>query len=255
MRGFLYPYLLSLTSLQAGVEWAASNRKTKEAIGEKCLRCLRVTKAGFPTMDWTEVISEMKSSPSFQEEVQSAIETFEGKPKKFREECFRDVSQAGYRLEQSAWFYSELDIEKKWSVKLKELSAHGCPVRTVIDENGDELSGVIVSDDTPRKIVFYQNINTMYAEEVHNPTTALRAHQGRALATKYRAEVKKQRPAPKDAMASEDLLKEAAESIRTAKLAAQERERLEAAGVEPEPPQEPMGALQAGAVPGLACRK
>ena len=230
---------------QDGVPWAATHKKSKEPMGDKCLRCLRVSKLGFPTMEWSEILSEMKSNPDFHDEVQCAIDVFEGKPKQFRQETFDDASEVGYRMERSAWFYSEMEIEKKYGLKMKELLGQGFTARTVLDETGEEVYGLMVSDDLPRKIVFYQSINTLYAEQVHNKDTALRPQQGRALASSYRAEVKKHRPLPKDIIPSEETLEEAVEAVKVAKAAAQARAQM-ASVVSDEVPAQPAGVLQGG---------
>ena len=167
------------------------------------------------------------------QDIQAAINIFSGKVRRsWPDEQFDDNLVCGYRAQKTLAFWTEADVERKWSLKLKDLASQGLTVTTLRDEHGQSLQGVLIDDgNKPLEVTFYCDVHSQYGPRLYSPSEALRPSQAKEMAERYRSDLRKQ-PVITNKLAAPTLeaVVEKVEAYKAAKVGEEEQAKMMLAG-------------------------
>ena len=119
------------------------------------------------------------------------------KPNTVPPEAFGEGHVCGYRVERAFLFYSAQELDqllqstyKDANLKLKDLKLN---LETIV-EDGQELQGVLVREQTPRRVLVYTDHGTTFSRTLHKAEDTCRSCQAEEMAAWWRKDLQSTRP-------------------------------------------------------------
>ena len=97
----------------------------------------------------------------------------------------------GYKLTRQYDFLSDQEFQSKYKMRPQDLHM---AADTIIDEHGRKTSGIIMANDSTRKLEVYSFVNLALTESMLKEENQIREHQGRDLRDLVATDLAKMRP-------------------------------------------------------------